>query len=84
MPKPTIDPIVAALDSALPTAGGQRPKLLVLYGDRPEVLEAVVRARTSRGLSYEAIAKVLTKNAPEGESVSAGAVKKWLDAQSIH
>jgi hypothetical protein len=73
MAKP--DPIAAALDAAVGPRPGQKGRVQFLFGDRPEVLESIRRAE-ARGLSMNAIAdKLSTKDA----SVSAGAVKKWLD-----
>jgi hypothetical protein len=76
------DPLAAGLDGlASSGTGGSGPRVLVLFGDRPEVLESIRRARRDRKLSYAAIAKFLTVNGEQ--HISAGAVQKWLDKEGI-
>lgn len=71
--------LVTALDSLRPTSNGNVPKIVVLFGDQPEVLEAIKAARL-RKCSYAQIAKTLsTPDAPISES----AIKSWLTMQGI-
>lgn len=75
------DSLAAALDAvAEPGVGGKGLKVLVLFGDRPDVLEAIIRARRDRRLSFAQIATVLSD---EGKSVSSAAVAKWLAAEGV-
>lgn len=72
--------LVAQLEAARPLDNGRRLLLDDMFGNEPEVLEAVKTARRDRGLSYRVIAEVLSKR---GEQVSQGAVQNWLRAQGI-
>lgn len=75
------DPLAVALDMIERGAtGGTQGKIVALFGDRPDVLDAIVRARRDRKLSYQQIAKVLSA---DGEPISAGAVQSWLSRQGI-
>ena len=79
---PTSDPIAAALDGiASPSGSGQTPKVEMLFGDRPAVLDAIKRARAERSLSYQQIATALCVE--DGITVSASAVKNWLNRNGI-
>jgi hypothetical protein len=79
---PTSDPIAAALDAvASPSGSGQTPKVEMLFGDRPAVLEAIKRARRDRQLSYQQIATALCVE--DGVTLSSSAVKNWLSRQGI-
>jgi hypothetical protein len=79
---PTSDPIAAALDSiSSPLGSGQTTKVEMLFGDRPAVLASIKRARTERSLSFAQIATALS--AEDGATVSAAAVKNWLNRQGI-
>ena len=79
---PTSDPIAAALDGIASSPGsGQTPKVELLFGDRPAVLESIRKARVERNLSYQQIATTLCG---AGDfSLSAAAVKNWLNRQGI-
>ena len=71
--------LVTALESLRPTSNGNVPKVLALFGDQPEVLEAIKAARL-RKCSYSQIAKTLsTVDNPISES----AIKSWLGMQGI-
>jgi DNA-directed RNA polymerase specialized sigma24 family protein len=59
---------------------GRTLKLEELFGDRPDILEAVIVARAERKLSYQSIADVLGR---EGEYISPTAVQNWLRAQGV-
>jgi hypothetical protein len=75
-PKP--DPLAAALDAATPSSGGHHQfKLDILFGDRPTVLASIVAA-FKRGLGYETIARILSKQ--EQTVIAPTAVKSWLNA----
>jgi hypothetical protein len=79
---PTSDPVAAALDSiASPSGSGQTPKVELLFGDRPAVLESIRKARVERRLSYQQIATTLC--AFGDVSLSDAAVKNWLNRQGI-
>lgn len=56
-------------------------KVDVLFGDRPQVQESIIRARTERKLSYGDIAKALS--ADPTIQISDGAIKSWLDQKGI-
>lgn len=78
---PKTDPLAIALDLAeRGRSGGPEGRVVALFGDRPDVLDAIRRARTDRKLSYAQIAKVLSA---DGEPLSEGAVKSWLTRQGI-
>lgn len=73
------DPLAEALlatDSRKP----EKRRIIRLFGDRPEVLEAIKTMR-QRGHSYRVIADVLTKNGDE--SVSPNAVQRFLDDEGV-
>lgn len=71
--------LVTALDSLRPQSGGTTPKVITLFGDQPQVLEAIKAARL-RKCSFVQIAKTLsTPEAPISES----AIKTWLHMQGI-
>ena len=72
--------LVAELNNATPLRDGRTLKIVELFGDQPEVLDAIVKARTERGLSYRVIAEVLSKGEHE---VSDGAVQNYLRARGI-
>lgn len=75
-----VDPLVAGLDALDSNGSKSMPKMEVLYGDRPDVLDAVIRARRDRHLSWNAIAAYLTRNGPR---ISAGAVQTWCERQGL-
>lgn len=71
--------LVTSLDSLIPTMNSSVHKIVVLFGDQPDVLEAIREAR-KRKCSYAQIAKTLsTPVMPVSES----AVKSWLQTQGI-
>jgi hypothetical protein len=81
MTGPTTDPLAAALESiGGRRAGGLPLKVDVLYGDRPEVLDAIRSARRDKHLSFEQIAEALSSG---GASITDGAVSKWLKREGI-
>lgn len=78
MSKP--DPIVAALEAASNRPYGSQSKIDLLYGDRPEILEAIKSARVDKGLSTRVIADTLSQ---QGVPISRNAVEAWLKKQGI-
>ena len=74
------DPLLAALAAAPTLRGGHRLRVLVLFGDRPDVL-AAIREHHARGVSPQQIAEILTANLPDGQSISDSAVERWLKDQ---
>jgi hypothetical protein len=72
-------PIVDALRNISPTTGGTTMRVLMLFADQPEVLDAIIEARQRR-CSYQQIAKAIST--PEA-TVSDGAVKKFLASRGI-
>lgn len=82
-PAPKVaDPLAAALDS-LPLAenrGGATHKIDDYFGERPDVLEAIKRARRDNRHGYQKIADMLST---EGRTLSDKAVKGWLKTQGI-
>ena len=75
MPKP--DPLAAELDELSTGETTSQGKVERWFGDRPDVLDAIRRAR-ARGVPYAAIAKKLST--PD-RYLSDKAVKSWLDRQ---
>lgn len=76
------DPLAAALDAvAEPTNGGTTSRVEFLFGNRPDVLASIERARRDRKLSYRQIAKVLSA---DGASISEGAIQGWLNKRGIN
>jgi len=71
------DKLAAALDDTRVKPGGIPNKITTLFGDRPEVLDAMRRAR-ARGVSYRTIANVLSAELPAGQSIAEGSVFHWL------
>lgn len=81
MPQPNNDPLAALLDETKSLGHtGKKTRIEMLYGDRPDVLDAIRRARAERRLSFRQISQVLSS---EGESISEGSVQKWLRSQGI-
>jgi hypothetical protein len=75
-------PLAAGLDEVVPSgAGGAGLRIVNLFGDQPEVLDAIRRARRDRKLSFAAIAKFLTVNGDH--PVSSAAVQTWLAKEGI-
>jgi transposase len=82
MPASKKDPLVEALDSMVTTnSHGSVSKMDYFFGDRPEVLEAVIRARRDRKLTHKQIAEALSKD-PKVE-ISDRAVGTWLQRKGI-
>jgi hypothetical protein len=78
----TPDPLTAALDALdLSDDNGKRMKVDVLFGDRPDVLDSIRRARRDRGTTFVQIARTLSAAAPM--RVSEKAVASWLHSQGI-
>lgn len=76
----TTDPLAKALAAASPGTGGTKPRVLVLFGDRPAVLDAIREARVTRHVSYGAIARILSA---DGQPIGEGSVKTWLRSEGI-
>lgn len=66
--------VAEALQSLTPLLGGQIPRVIRLFQDKPEVLDAIIEARTRR-CSYAQIAKAIST--PE-QRVSDSAVRTFL------
>jgi hypothetical protein len=75
------NPLAAGLTALTPTRGGVKLRVLELWGDEPEVLEAIRVARRDNGLSYNAIARYLTSKS--GHHITANPVQKWLNEEGI-
>jgi hypothetical protein len=67
--------LTARLGSLTHHTPGQGLLLEKLYGDRPEVLEAVVAARRVNGASWQQIALLLSED--QGRQVSITAVRNY-------
>jgi hypothetical protein len=76
MPK---EPVLQALNNLNPLGGGSGMRVMLLFGDQPDVLDAIVEARKRR-CSFVQIAKAIST--PEA-SVSDSAVKKFLMSRGI-
>jgi hypothetical protein len=72
--------LVEELIQAQPRRSGRESKIVTLFRDRPEVLDAVKQARVERQLSFRRIAEVLSQ---DGEYISEGAVQNWLRTEGI-
>jgi hypothetical protein len=59
---------------------GVKLRIDVLYGDQPDVQDAIRIARLEKRLSYRRIADVLSRG---DEQISPNAVQNWLRAQGI-
>ena len=79
---PKSDPLVDALDNLTPTGKTQQLKVLVLFGEQPDVLDAIRRAHARR-LSAGQIADALTRQLPAGESISESSVRTWLKSEKL-
>lgn len=71
--------VVNTLKSINPTSGGIGLKVLVEFGDQPEVLEAILEARARR-CSYRQIAMALSQ---DGVTISQGAVQAFLASRGV-
>lgn len=60
--------------------GGQQMRIPMLFGDRPEVLDAIRAARRDRKASWQAISDLLSRH---GHRISATAVRNWLVSEGI-
>lgn len=78
MPK-SPDPFAAAMLAAPPKKTGAPGKILALWGDRPEVLEAIRSLRRDQGRSFAQIADLLAAE----HKVNASTVQTWLKGQGI-
>lgn len=76
MPKSSV---LAALESLTPNMNTSIHKVVVMFGDQPDVLEAIRQARL-RKCSYSQIAKALSS--PDA-SISEAAIRSWLASQGI-
>lgn len=71
--------LLQALNSLVPLGGGSGMKVMLLFGDQPDVLDAIVEARKRR-CSFVQIAKAIsTPDAP----ISDAAVKKFLMSRGV-
>ena len=75
------DDLASGLDAvAKGRGGGTVPKVLQLFGDQPEVLESIQRARRDRKLSRSEIAQYFTSR---GHPISEGAIQTYLRSVGI-
>jgi hypothetical protein len=72
--------LAAELAAAQPFRDGRQMKIMELFGNQPDVLDAIVQARVERGLSFRVIAGVLSKS---GEQISEGAVQNYLRSRGF-
>ena len=72
--------LVNNLLTATPKRDGRTMKIVEVFGDQPEVLDAIVAARTERGLSFQVIADVISKT---GHTISDGAVQNFLRSRGV-
>lgn len=61
-------------------SGGVVPKVIKYWGDQPEVLESIRRARRDNGHSAARIAEYLTS---QGYPIAEGSIRKWLTSEGI-
>jgi hypothetical protein len=73
------NPLLDKLQQIGPLPAGSGPKIVRLFADQPEVLEAIIEARKRR-CSFAQIAKAITT--PEN-LVSDNAVKTFLTSRGI-
>lgn len=71
--------LIANLTSAGRIQEGVKLRIDVLFGDRPDVLDAIRTARAN-GASHATIAKILSD---DGQRVGFGAVRNWMLSQGI-
>ena len=71
--------VINALNSLAPVTSGHGSKVDYLFGDKPDVIEAIIEARKRR-CSFRQIAMALST---EDQTVSPGAVQNWLAAKGI-
>lgn len=82
------DPLAEAIASAS-GSGGKALKVDVVFGDRPEVLDAVRAARRRKPpVSYRTLGRMLTAGSktddnPDGTLISEGAVYNWCALQEL-
>ena len=82
---PKNDPLADALASLGPSGSSSKPKVDVLFGDRPAVADAIRDAR-KRHVSFAAIAKLLTADLARNgidDSIGESAVKTWCNKNGI-
>lgn len=60
--------------------GGQQMRIPMLFGDRPDILDAIRSARRDRKASWQSIADLLSRH---GHRISATAVRNWLVSEGI-
>lgn len=77
------DPLAVLLGNATMQNGGTKLKVDVLFGDRPDVLTAIKKARVERKLGFQTIARLISAAEPKN-SISDTAVENWLKAQGIY
>lgn len=72
--------LAAELANAKPLRDGRTMKIVEVFGDQPDVLDAIVQARVERGLSFRVISQVLSKGEHE---ISEGAVQNYLRSRGV-
>jgi hypothetical protein len=71
--------VINALNTLNPGNGGIGSKVDHLFGDKPDILDAIIDARKRR-CSFKQIAMALST---DEHTLSAGAVQNWLTAKGI-
>lgn len=77
------DPLANAILGADRPTGRQALRIGVLFADRPEIMEAIIKARVEKRLGYKTIADIISSREPEN-AVSDTAVKNWLRSKGIN
>lgn len=72
--------VASELLNGTPRRCGAGLRVDELFGDRPDILDAIRVARSERKVSFQFIADILSK---EGETVSGTAVQNWLRGQGV-
>jgi len=71
--------VINALNTLTPRSGGNVTRVDQLFGDQPDVLDAIIDARKRR-CSFRQIS--MTLSTPT-ETISPGAIQSWLAARGI-
>jgi len=75
------NPIIEALMSAAAGPNKSQNRVDQLFGDQPDVLEAIIVARRDKKLTFAQISKILA--AGSKEYISAGSVSGWCAKQGV-
>lgn len=74
------DALAEALLNAEPAASKSVGRIEQLFGDRPEVLDAIIVLRRDKKFQYSEIARLLSS---EGKIVRPDSVKNWLAGKGV-